>query len=175
MCISNKDGDCRPQTPPIAPPVKEEGCSANVCFLLDGSKSLINVVSARVWSSVVWQSTHNPVAAPSCFAHPAHLVCTHPISPHPTPPCPPSPQDAWNDVVASARSIMYSIADPAAVFDVFWFSNDVERIGEQVRCWWCGVGQIRDCTLDPRRAASQTSPTCMSWRTCKSVHWSAPC
>lgn len=43
------------------------------------------------------------------------------------------PQDAWNDVVASTRSIMYSIADPAAVFDVFWFSNEVERIGKQVR------------------------------------------
>lgn len=37
--------------------------------------------------------------------------------------------DAWNDVVASARSIMYSIADPAAVFDVFWFSNEVRRGG----------------------------------------------
>lgn len=44
VCISNKEGECRPQTPPIPPPVKEEGCSANVCFLLDGSKSLINVV-----------------------------------------------------------------------------------------------------------------------------------
>ena len=83
MCISDPEGECHPQTPPIPPPVVEQGCSANVCFLLDGSKSLINV-------------------------------------------------DAWNDVVASARSIMYSIADPAAVFDVFWFSNEVERIGWQV-------------------------------------------
>ena len=41
VCISDKQGDCRPQTPPIPPPVKEEKCSANVCFMLDGSKSLV--------------------------------------------------------------------------------------------------------------------------------------
>lgn len=29
---------------------------------------------------------------------------------------------------------MYSIADPAATFDVFWFSNEVERIAWQVGC-----------------------------------------
>lgn len=41
--------------------------------------------------------------------------------------------DAWNDVVAAARSIMYSITSPDSVFDVFWFSNSVERIGTTVR------------------------------------------
>ena len=59
--------------------------------------------------------------------------------PHPAAGCPGPPTaaeslinvDAWNDVVAATRSIMYSIADPAAMFDVFWFSNDVERIGWQ--------------------------------------------
>lgn len=37
--------------------------------------------------------------------------------------------DGWNDVVASARSIMYSMPDPATIFDVYWFSNDVQKIG----------------------------------------------
>ncbi len=40
--------------------------------------------------------------------------------------------DAWNDVVAAARSIMYSINSPDSIFDVFWFSNEVERIGTTV-------------------------------------------
>ncbi|EFN58081.1 hypothetical protein CHLNCDRAFT_142385 [Chlorella variabilis] len=80
ICISDSEGACNVNTPPITPPVVIQDCSANVCFLLDGSKSLTNV-------------------------------------------------DGWNDVVASARSIMYSLNDPAAVFDVFWFSNDVEKIG----------------------------------------------
>jgi hypothetical protein len=31
---------------------------------------------------------------------------------------------------------MYSIPDPASIFDVFYFSNEVERIGEEVSAWW---------------------------------------
>lgn len=55
-------------------------------------------------------------------------------------PCPALPRseslfnvDAWNDVVAAARSIMYSITSQDSIFDVFWFSNEVERIGTTVR------------------------------------------
>jgi hypothetical protein len=71
------------------------------------------------------------VRKPCCALTQQLTLDTHHPNLHPA--LPPLLQDAWNDVVASARSIMYSIADPAAVFDVFWFSNDVERIGEQVR------------------------------------------
>ena len=63
-------------------------------------------------------------------------VLTHRTDP-PTPPHhphhPPAESlinvDGWNDVVASARSIMYAMPDPAAVFDVYWFSNDVSGGG----------------------------------------------
>lgn len=83
VCQCQEDGACHPQTPPVPPPPQIPDCSSNICFLLDGSKSLFNV-------------------------------------------------DAWNDVVAAARSIMYSITSPDSVFDVFWFSNSVERIGTTV-------------------------------------------
>ncbi|KAL4445441.1 hypothetical protein ABPG77_011266 [Micractinium sp. CCAP 211/92] len=83
VCQCQQDGQCHPQTPPVPPPPRIPDCSSNICFLLDGSKSLFNV-------------------------------------------------DAWNDVVAAARSIMYSINSPDSIFDVFWFSNEVERIGTTV-------------------------------------------
>jgi hypothetical protein len=108
VCISNQEGDCKPSTPPVTPPVTVQDCSANICFLLDGSKSLINV-------------------------------------------------DGWNDVVAAARSIMYSIPDPASIFDVFYFSNEVERIGEEVSGWWvgCDAGRGSEWTPLGRRGSSQ--------------------
>ena len=37
MCISNQEGACKPSTPPVTPPVTVQDCSANICFLLDGS------------------------------------------------------------------------------------------------------------------------------------------
>lgn len=124
VCIADEEGECHPTTPPLPPPPVETGCSANVCFLLDGSKSLINGgwVSAGQAGAARVRGQPPPAAVPlthralRCSA--AHACAASSCLPA---------VDAWNDVVASARSIMYSIADPAAVFDVFWFSNEVRR------------------------------------------------
>lgn len=40
ICISDSEGACNVNTPPITPPVVIQDCSANVCFLLDGSSEL---------------------------------------------------------------------------------------------------------------------------------------
>jgi hypothetical protein len=41
--------------------------------------------------------------------------------------------DAWNDIIAAARSIMQSISGRQSLFMVYRFSNFVEQIGQQVR------------------------------------------
>lgn len=108
VCISDKEGECRPQTPPIPPPVKEESCSANVCFLLDGSKSLINVVSCC--DLVVQGTTDEPalhckpaVLQSSFRRRTTPLVCCTASSEAPESNQPPEPHPKPCAVVVAGR------------------------------------------------------------------------